>query len=87
MKSSDRDSNKLVKEADALCIALLRKASSSSVYVRSGGVVVVTIAMVYGFYHLNPTNNPWGWDGGLILSQTHPPEEWYSRIVSLFRTD
>ena len=87
LRSSGGDSNKLEKEVDALCIALSRKASSSSTCFRSGGVVVAAVAMVYGFYHLNPRNNPWGWDGGFILSQTHPIEEMYSRVVSLFRAD
>eukprot|EP00271_Cylindrocystis_brebissonii_P020967 TRINITY_DN7278_c0_g1_i1.p1 TRINITY_DN7278_c0_g1~~TRINITY_DN7278_c0_g1_i1.p1 ORF type:complete len:603 (+),score=137.84 TRINITY_DN7278_c0_g1_i1:263-2071(+) len=67
---------KLVRKADQLCKTLLAKSSWTRKLVpscfKASATLAVVAAMAYGCYLLSPDNNPWGWDGLLLLSKTHP---------------
>eukprot|EP00897_Mesotaenium_endlicherianum_P000017 jgi/Mesen1/10015/ME000722S09297 len=67
----DVERERALRKLDALCRALLGKVSGPGC-LRITTYAAVVGAMVYGFYCLSPDNNPWGWDGKLLLSKTHP---------------
>lgn len=66
------EQEKLLKKTDGVCKVLLSRISSFPTCLKAGGTLVVAAAMAYGFYLVSPTKNPWGWDGWILLSETHP---------------
>jgi hypothetical protein len=60
-----------LKIADGHCKALLSKLSSFPGCVSATLTLAAAAGMAYGFYLLSPDQNPWQWDGWLLLSKTH----------------
>jgi hypothetical protein len=60
-----------LKAAESVVKSLLRKTSRFPVVATAVGTLAIAAAGAYGFYLLSPENNPWGWDGYILLSKTH----------------
>lgn len=67
----DRELEVQLKIADGHCKAILRKLSSFPGCVSATLTLAAAAGMAYGFYLLSPEQNPWQWDGWLLLSKTH----------------
>lgn len=60
-----------LKIADGHCKAILSKLSSLPGCASATITLAACAAMGYGFYLLSPGQNPWQWDGWVLLSKTH----------------
>ncbi|GJP36597.1 hypothetical protein CLOM_g21086 [Closterium sp. NIES-68] len=63
-----------IRQTDALARKLQRKISRLPGFLATVATLIASALMIYTFYWLSPSKNPWGWDGYILLSKTH---RWY----------
>eukprot|EP00850_Spirogloea_muscicola_P002674 SM000010S04312 [mRNA] locus=s10:918577:922143:+ [translate_table: standard] len=67
----DKELEMALATADGFCRSLLKKCSGMPACISATAALVAAAAIGVGCYMLSPDNNPWGWDGYIILSHTH----------------